>query len=97
MPDEFKYDVFLSHSAKDKAVVRRLPELIEPSPTHWNFARVCASCLAKDPLFAIQSLPATQATYSWRTSKSIPGRCRWVSLCRKRAVSASRRAGSIAS
>ena len=26
MPDEFKYDVFLSHSAKDKAVVRPLAE-----------------------------------------------------------------------
>ena len=26
MPDEFPYDVFLSHSAKDKAVVRRLAE-----------------------------------------------------------------------
>ena len=26
MPDEFPYDVFLSHSAKDKAVVRPLAE-----------------------------------------------------------------------
>ena len=26
MPDEFQYDVFLSHSAKDKAVVRPLAE-----------------------------------------------------------------------
>jgi hypothetical protein len=26
MPDEFKYDVFLSHSAKDKAVVRAVAE-----------------------------------------------------------------------
>ena len=26
MPDEFPYDVFLSHSAKDKAVVRSLAE-----------------------------------------------------------------------
>ena len=26
MPDEFPYDVFLSHSAKDKAVVRALAE-----------------------------------------------------------------------
>ena len=26
MPDEFPYDVFLSHSAKDKAVARRLAE-----------------------------------------------------------------------
>lgn len=26
MPDEFAYDVFLSHSAKDKAVVRPLAE-----------------------------------------------------------------------
>src|SRR5436305_4753819 len=26
MPDQFKYDVFLSHSAKDKAVVRPLAE-----------------------------------------------------------------------
>jgi hypothetical protein len=28
MPDEFKYDVFLSHSAKDKAVVRPVAELL---------------------------------------------------------------------
>ena len=26
MPDEFPYDVFLSHSSKDKAVVRPLAE-----------------------------------------------------------------------
>jgi hypothetical protein len=26
MPDQFQYDVFLSHSAKDKAVVRPLAE-----------------------------------------------------------------------
>ena len=26
MPDDFQYDVFLSHSAKDKAVVRPLAE-----------------------------------------------------------------------
>ena len=26
MPDEFPYDVFLSHSAKDQAVVRQLAE-----------------------------------------------------------------------
>ncbi|HSS76033.1 MAG TPA: toll/interleukin-1 receptor domain-containing protein, partial [Thermoanaerobaculia bacterium] len=26
MPDDFKYDVFLSHSAKDKAVVRPIAE-----------------------------------------------------------------------
>jgi len=26
MPNEFQYDVFLSHSAKDKAVVRPLAE-----------------------------------------------------------------------
>ena len=26
MPDDFRYDVFLSHSAKDKAVVRPLAE-----------------------------------------------------------------------
>ena len=26
MPDEFPCDVFLSHSAKDKAVVRPLPD-----------------------------------------------------------------------
>ena len=26
MPDSFQYDVFLSHNAKDKAVVRPLPE-----------------------------------------------------------------------
>ena len=26
MPDNFQYDVFLSHSAKDKAVVRPLAE-----------------------------------------------------------------------
>ena len=26
MPDEFTYDVFLSHSAKDKAVVREIAE-----------------------------------------------------------------------
>ena len=26
MPDEFKYDVFLSHSAKDKAAVRPVAE-----------------------------------------------------------------------
>jgi len=26
MPDEFQYDVFLSHSAKDKAVVREIAE-----------------------------------------------------------------------
>jgi len=26
MPDEFQYDVFLSHSAKDKAMVRELAE-----------------------------------------------------------------------
>ena len=26
MPDEFQFDVFLSHSAKDKAVVRPLAE-----------------------------------------------------------------------
>ena len=26
MPDEFPFDVFLSHSAKDKAVVRPLAE-----------------------------------------------------------------------
>ena len=27
MPDDFRYDVFLSHSAKDKAVVRPLAEV----------------------------------------------------------------------
>src|SRR6185503_1301080 len=29
MPNEFKYDVFLSHSAKDKAVVRELAEWLK--------------------------------------------------------------------
>jgi len=29
MPDEFPYDVFLSHSAKDKAVVRPLAEWLQ--------------------------------------------------------------------
>jgi hypothetical protein len=29
MPDEFQYDVFLSHSAKDKAVVRPLAERLQ--------------------------------------------------------------------
>ena len=28
MPDEFQYDLFLSHSAKDKAAVRPLAELL---------------------------------------------------------------------
>ena len=30
MADEFQYDVFLSHSAKDKAVVRPLAERLRP-------------------------------------------------------------------
>jgi hypothetical protein len=29
MPDEFRYDVFLSHSAKDKAVVRPIAERLK--------------------------------------------------------------------
>ena len=29
MPDEFPYDVFLSHSAKDKAVVRDVAERLK--------------------------------------------------------------------
>ena len=36
MPDEFQYDVFLSHSTKDKAVVRPLAErLREAGPRLW--------------------------------------------------------------
>jgi hypothetical protein len=29
MPDDFRYDVFLSHSAKDKAMVQRLAERLK--------------------------------------------------------------------
>jgi hypothetical protein len=29
MPDEFTYDVFLSHSSKDKAVVRAMAERLQ--------------------------------------------------------------------
>ena len=32
MPDEFQYDVFLSHSAEDKAVVRPLAERLLVAP-----------------------------------------------------------------
>ena len=34
MPDEFPYDVFLSHSAKDKAVVRPLAERLQIGRAH---------------------------------------------------------------
>ena len=36
MPDQFEYDVFVSHSAKDKAVVRPLAErLRQGRPKVW--------------------------------------------------------------
>ena len=38
MPNEFQYDVFLSHSAKDKAVVRAVAERRGLRLTGWNYA-----------------------------------------------------------
>ena len=47
MPDEFPYDVFLSHSAKDKAVVRPLAERLRADGVKvWFDERV----LAKDEM-----------------------------------------------
>lgn len=46
MPGEFPYDVFLSHSAKDKAVVRPLAERLRQDglkvPSNFGF-RICAA------------------------------------------------------
>ena len=49
MPDEFQFDVFLSHSAKDKAVVRPLAErlrkdgvLTASQPSTFNPQPTCA-------------------------------------------------------
>ncbi len=40
MPGDFPYDVFLSHSTKDKAVVRALPWLKEQYPRFGGLVRV---------------------------------------------------------
>ena len=37
MPDEFKYDVFLSHSSKDKAVVHALAERLQADGLRVRF------------------------------------------------------------
>ena len=49
MPDDFPYDVFLSHSAKDKAVVRPLAERLRADavqfssqPSTFNFQPTAA-------------------------------------------------------
>lgn len=40
MPDEFQYDVFLSHNAKDKARVRRLAERLRAAGRRAQALRV---------------------------------------------------------
>ena len=49
MPDEFPYDVFLSHSAKDKAVVRPLAERLRADGvkhSDFGFSPPCLSANA---------------------------------------------------
>ena len=49
MPDEFLYDVFLSHSAKDKAVVRPLAERLRADGVKhyaFGFSTPCMSAHA---------------------------------------------------
>ena len=49
MPDEFPYDVFLSHSAKDKAVVRPLAERLGADGVKALITVECRKLKKTDP------------------------------------------------
>jgi hypothetical protein len=68
MPDEFQYDVFLSHSAKDKAVVRPLAErLRQDGLKHPEFPfRPLAFSLQPFPTAPIKGSLAQFLSTNWR-------------------------------
>ena len=50
MPEDFPYDVFLSHSAKDKAVVRPLAERLRQDASRRFIPLLLANCKLPDTL-----------------------------------------------
>ena len=65
MPDEFQYDVFLSHSAKDKAVVRPLAERLR-----LNGLTSCVSDILHSAFILLPSpdAPIRGGTAQWPSS-----------------------------
>ena len=68
MPDDFPYDVFLSHSAKDKAVVRPLAErLRNDGLEHLRFPlQTLAFSLQPFPIAPIKGSLAQFLFINWR-------------------------------
>ena len=71
MPDEFAYDVFLSNSAKDKAVVRPLAERL---PAARRKTAVASECGSRHKWFMQYRIRLVQSEEGWSVScPSLPG------------------------